>query len=72
MTEGFIKFENGNAAKVCSKCNNPFRADVDFTEIDWMLFNGQLKRTPLFAEYCLSCKTDASKLNNSKLNSIVK
>ncbi len=63
-----FKFENGNAAKLCSKCNSPIRSDVDFTEIDWMLYREQIKNTTLFMEFCDTCKSVGKELDNGHLN----
>lgn len=50
-----FKFNSGNGAMLCSKCNVIIKTGRDFTEKEWEALRGETYLPP---QYCEKCKND--------------
>jgi hypothetical protein len=53
MSRAIVKYNSGNLAILCSKCNSIIKTGIDFNEKELLFLKGKSK---LKAQYCDKCK----------------
>ncbi len=52
MNKAIFKFNGGNGALLCSKCNATIKTGRDFTDDEWDAMRGRLDISEQFCKIC--------------------